>query len=136
MSIAGAHCGAVYMRLLGLLSRVRAFIIRAIDIGVVAVSVTAMVAVAVAVRSMIVGVIVMTVRHMVSVGVMAVAWRRSRMAVAWRRSRMAVAVRIVAWHAVSVSRATVWIMARVTMGSMSGRAMTMIVGMRSVAWRR
>ena len=134
MSIAGAHCGAVYMRLLGLLSRVRAFIIRAIDIGVVAVSVTAMVAVAV--RSMIVGVIVMTVRHMVSVGVMAVAWRRSRMAVAWRRSRMAVAVRIVAWHAVSVSRATVWIMARVTMGSMSGRAMTMIVGMRSVAWRR
>ena len=125
MSIAGAHCGAVYMRLLGLLSRVRTFIIRAIDIGVVAVSLTAMVAVAV--RSMIVGVIVMTVRHMVSVGVMAVAWRRSR---------MAVAVRIVAWHAVSVSRATVWIMARVTMGSMSGRAMTMIVGMRSVAWRR
>lgn len=134
VSLASALSGAVSMRLLGLLSRVRAFIIRAIDVGVVAVSLTAMVAVAV--RSMIVGVMMMIVRHMVSVGVMAVAWRRSRMAVAVRRSRMAVAVRIVTWHTVSVSRATVWIMARVTMGSMSVRAMTMIVGMRSVTWRR
>ena len=84
-------------------------------------------------RTMIVGVIVMTVGHMVSVGVMAVARRRGRMAVAWRR-RMAVG--IVAWHAVSVSRASICIVASVTMGPIAWRAMTVIVGMRSVAWRR
>ena len=90
MSIASAPSSTDSVRLLGLLSRVRAFIIRAIDVGVVAVSFTAMVAVAV--RTMIVGVIVMTVGRMVSVSAMAVARERSRMAVASGRSRMAVAM--------------------------------------------